>query len=47
MGPLAKFWQVVGGARKGQEENFVFTVLDMQKLIEQTNVFVGQENSTC
>lgn len=37
MGPLAKIWQVVGGARKGQEE----------KLIEQTDVLVGQENSTC
>lgn len=37
MGPLAKIWQVVGGARKGQEE----------KLIEQTDVLVGQENSSC
>lgn len=47
MGPLAKIWQIVGGARKGQEENLEFTVLDMLKLIEQTDVLVGQENSTC
>lgn len=47
MGPLAKNWQIVGGARKGPEENLEFTVLDMLKLIEQTDVLVGQENSTC
>lgn len=47
MEPLAIIWQVVVGAREGQEENFEFTVLDMLKLIEQTKVLVGQDNSTC
>ncbi|XP_034301275.2 uncharacterized protein [Magallana gigas] len=47
MGPLAKIWQAVDGARKGQEENSEFTVLDMLKLVEQTVVLVGQANATC
>jgi hypothetical protein len=47
MGPLAKMWQATDGARKGQEENAKFSVLDMLKLLEQTVVLVGQANATC
>jgi hypothetical protein len=47
MEPLAKMWQATDGARKGQEENAEFSVLDMLKLIEQTVVIVSQANATC
>lgn len=47
MGPLAKIWQAVDWARKGQKENSEFTVLDILKLIVQTVIIVRQVNATC
>ncbi|XP_055998702.1 uncharacterized protein LOC130047476 [Ostrea edulis] len=44
MGPLVKVWSAIDGARKGQEENDNFSVMDMLKLVEQV---VGQANATC
>jgi hypothetical protein len=47
MGPLVKIWSAIDGARKGQEENDNFSVMDMLKLVEQVVVLVGQANATC
>ena len=47
MGPLAKIWMAIDGARKWQEQNNDFTVIDMLKLVEQTVILVGQANATC
>ena len=47
MGPLVKIWSAIDGARKGQEENDKFSVMDMLKLVEQVVVLVGQANATC
>ncbi|XP_078320246.1 uncharacterized protein LOC111103749 [Crassostrea virginica] len=47
MGPLVKVWSAIDGARKGQEENNEFSIMDMLKLVEQVVVLVGQANATC
>ena len=35
MGPLVKVWSAIDGARKGQEENNVFSIMDVLKLVEE------------
>jgi hypothetical protein len=42
IGPLVKIWSAIDGARKGQEKNDNFSVMDMLKLVEQVNIEVEQ-----
>lgn len=46
-GPLVKIWQAVDGARKGQEENSVFTVLKHAETGRTNNCFIRSSNATC